>query len=68
MFGFDGRDDGILQLQVWYELQGTCGFTCEDCVPDIEISTAMRGDKTRLRARNPLDAGHARFVYRALRG
>ena len=57
VFGFDSGNDCVLQLRVWQELYGACGFTCEDCVPEIEVAAAMGGDKLSLRTRDPLDTG-----------
>ena len=67
MLGFDGGDGGVLHLRVRSEVHGARGFTCEGRAPDVEVAAAMRGDKLVLGARNPLETGHAGFVYGALR-
>ena len=45
---FDGGNDGVLDFRVRLELYGASGLASEDCVPEIEISAAMGGDKLGL--------------------
>ena len=62
VFCLDGGDDSVLELQVRHKLDRSRCLPGEDGGPDVEISTAMGGDKLSFRAWYPLDTCHPCLV------
>lgn len=66
VFCLDSGDDGVLELCVGHKLDWSRCLPGEDGGPDVEIPTAMGGDKLSLRAWHPLDTRHPCLVYGTL--